>query len=99
MPPLWRVTVVLAALLASASLILSAILFTEVHDIATDSEGSLCALRHDVERRIAASEEFLEENPQGAGGITPAVIQQGIDNQRATIDALSDLSCSEYEIR
>lgn len=54
---------------------------------------SLCALRSDLQVRVDSSEEFLEEHPNGIQGISRADIQQGIDNQERTIEALDDLSC------
>lgn len=54
---------------------------------------ALCALRGDLELRVARSQNFLRENPTGIPGITPNVILDGIDGQKRTIKALSGLSC------
>lgn len=60
---------------------------------ARENHDALCALRGDLERRVTTSKKFLEDNPAGIPGVDPAVIQAGIDNQRATVRALSGLSC------
>lgn len=65
----------------------------QIHVLAENTNDSLCALRADVEARVEGSKAFLVEHPQGISGITPAVIQQGIDNQERTIVALGDLDC------
>lgn len=58
-----------------------------------DNTRAICALRHDLERRIAVSEEFLHENPHGSGGITPAVVINQIDGQKRTVQALRFVNC------
>lgn len=63
------------------------------HDSARNNRAALCALRGDLEKRVETSKAFLRENPKGIPGISAATIQQGINNQESTIDALSDLSC------
>lgn len=55
---------------------------------------ALCALQHDLELRVAASREFLEENPEGINGITPSFIRDGIENQQRTIAVLGVVDCS-----
>jgi hypothetical protein len=55
--------------------------------------GSLCELRHDLERRVASSEEFLRDHPRGIPGIPAATLKVGVDGQRRTIRALSNLPC------
>lgn len=57
------------------------------------STDALCALRSDLVKRVANSEAFLEEHPNGIAGIPAKTIQDGIDNQKQTIRALGDLSC------
>jgi len=63
-------------------------------DIALTANVALCALRHDLELRVEESVQFLEENPDGIPGISEETVAQSIANQRATIAALSGLSCS-----
>lgn len=60
---------------------------------AEQNHSALCALRADLEERVADSVDFLVEHPEGAFGFTPAEIQDGIDNQTRTIKALDTLSC------
>lgn len=67
------------------------------HSEATKAEKALCALRGNFEERIAASEEYLADVEAGRrepiAGITTADIQRGLDNQLATVNALSGLRC------
>jgi high-affinity Fe2+/Pb2+ permease len=65
----------------------------EIAVVATEANDALCALRQDLERRVAASEAFLEENPEGIPGLSPKIIREGIENQTRTIVALNELSC------
>jgi hypothetical protein len=58
-----------------------------------ESRDALCVLRADLERRVATSRDFLEENPAGIPGIPARTIRDGIRNQERTIEALSGLSC------
>jgi hypothetical protein len=55
--------------------------------------STLCILRGDLETRVAASRQFLLDHPQGISGISVAILQQSIDTQQRTIDALSGLEC------
>jgi hypothetical protein len=57
------------------------------------TRDALCALRGDLERRVASSERFLVEHPVGVPGIPASTIREGIINQRRTINALAGLSC------
>ena len=62
-------------------------------DTVNTTTMALCALRPDLETRVASSERFLEENPSGVPGIPAKLIQDNIRNQQRTVDALSGLSC------
>lgn len=68
---------------------LSLYVYTQAHA----NGAALCALRNDLERRVISSRRFLEENPEGIPGLTPALLREGIENQQRTIDALSGLDC------
>lgn len=57
------------------------------------STVALCSLRKDLEVRIDSSEKFLRDHPRGIPGITPALIKDGINNQKRTINALRVLNC------
>lgn len=56
--------------------------------------GALCALREDLERRVAASQDFLIKNPRGFPGIPLATLQKSITDQQRSIVALSGLHCA-----
>jgi hypothetical protein len=64
-----------------------------VDGIASQNQVALCAFRADVTSRVASSEQFLEDHPNGIPGISPAMIRANLTAQRATIDALSVLNC------
>ena len=66
----------------------------EIREIARSTNSALCALRGDLHRRVQNAVEFLEKNPGGVDGITPAVIRQGIQSQRSAIDALKVIDCA-----
>lgn len=65
----------------------------DLETIAISTNDALCTLRADLERRIADSAQFLVDHPNGIQGITALAIQQGIDNQQKTVDALDELDC------
>jgi hypothetical protein len=65
----------------------------QIAEVARDSNQALCSLRDDLERRIASSQAFLVANPEGVPGIPAKLIQDGIDNQQRTVDALGGLDC------
>lgn len=54
---------------------------------------ALCALQYDLERRVKAGEDFLEEHPRGVPGIPARTIMASIENQRSTIRTLEVLRC------
>lgn len=57
------------------------------------TQQSICALRGDLETRVHEGKVFLVEHPKGFGSITAHQIQESINNEKRTIDALSDLAC------
>jgi hypothetical protein len=57
------------------------------------TKGSLCELRHDLERRVEQTDSFLRAHPGGFGGISAATLRVSEQGQRRTIRALSDLRC------
>jgi len=73
-------------------LLVIAVAVRAYHD-ADVSRGALCALREDLEKRVASSKDFLIENPGGIAGIPAKTIRDGIKNQERTIKALDGLSC------
>lgn len=68
-----------------------------VYTTTESNRKSLCTLRHDAEVRVAEAEKFLKENPEGIPGISPSVIQRGLDNSKQTIQSLSNLSCDDLQ--
>jgi hypothetical protein len=62
------------------------------HD-AQVTTAALCALRSDLEQRVASSEAFLRRHPHGILGISAKDIRTGIVNQQRTILALSGIDC------
>lgn len=58
-----------------------------------DTHRALCALRGDLERRVADSRAFLRDHPDGIPGVTAREIQVGISNQERTITALRFIKC------
>jgi hypothetical protein len=62
------------------------------HDANVNTDA-LCALRGDLERRVASSQQFLVKHPAGIPGIPVQTIRNGIVNQQRTINALSSLKC------
>lgn len=60
---------------------------------AMQSRDALCAFRGDLAERVAGSEQFLKEHPDGFAGITAATIRNGLTNQKATVRSLAGLNC------
>lgn len=54
---------------------------------------ALCVVRHDLEKRIDATKQFLRDNPKGIPGIPPATLKAGLENQEATVRGLSRIDC------
>lgn len=83
---------VLVAATVLLYLVVGTLAVLNYHDNGVTSDA-LCTLRGDLETRVKASEKYLRETPNAIKGISPAQIKEGIDNQKRTIEALSDLSC------
>jgi hypothetical protein len=64
-----------------------------INQIANTNQQALCAFRGDVQARVLTSVQFLEEHPNGIPGISPAVIREGLQAQRQTVEALAVLNC------
>lgn len=87
----YRLTI--ALVLAVAAITTSIFLIAkQASDNATATQA-LCALRANLERRGEQSNDFLRENPTGAGGISRAVIVKSIRDTRQTLHALRPLKC------
>jgi hypothetical protein len=65
-----------------------ALLLVRVNSVGAVSHDSLCAFKASLEDRIVQTEEFLTEHPEGFAGIPAATLQQSVDNQQRTVDAL-----------
>lgn len=66
-----------------------------IDELATETNGALCTFKMDLETRYANGVQFLDAHPQGIPGISAADIARSLNNQKATIDALSGLDCTE----
>lgn len=58
-----------------------------------DAHDALCAFKSDLKRRADGAQSFLDSHPGGFAGITAPTIQNSINNQEATLRALSTLNC------
>lgn len=82
--------------LTVATIVLYLICIGVAVKVYTDNRSTtdaLCTLRTDLVKRVASSQNFLKEHPDGIPGISPKVIIDGIDNQQRSIEALSGLHC------
>jgi cbb3-type cytochrome oxidase subunit 3 len=66
---------------------------------ANRENASICALRHDLERRISSAHDFLQTHPNGIPGISAAVIQKGIHDQGRTLHALRFVHCPPEKVK
>lgn len=60
---------------------------------AFETNQALCTFKQDLQVRYDNGVQFLVDNPEGIPGISAADIQRSLSNQRATLEALSDLNC------
>lgn len=88
------VAILLAGSLAFGSVILAVGLMRHTDEEAKQTTAALCALRHDLQRRVQSSEQLLATHPQGIADIPAATIRKGIAEQKRTIGALSGLDCA-----
>lgn len=49
---------------------------------------ALCALQDDLERRVLAGQQFIEEHPNGIPGISRTDLERSIQNQQMTLGAI-----------
>lgn len=57
------------------------------------TRNAVCTLRANLEQRVAGSEAFVKDHPEGFAGISAAQIERDIAQQRQTIKALDAVSC------
>jgi hypothetical protein len=89
-------TVVLYLMLAGVGAFLIVSLNSQqnkLQQVTDTTTGALCAFVHDLERRVETTVQFLEENPDGVGALSAAVIRQSLANQRQTLVSLESLQC------
>jgi hypothetical protein len=55
--------------------------------------AALCSFKNDLQKRADSGTKFLRTHPNGFPGISAATIRVGIQNQQATLRALSPLDC------
>lgn len=70
--------------------------YWQLRQITTENSKArvaLCTLRHDLDLRITASQDFLNKNPNGISGIPASVIRQSLANSRRTRLTLEALDC------
>jgi hypothetical protein len=65
----------------------------QLAEVSLSTTHALCTFRNDLATRITSSENFLKTHPDGFAGVPAPVIQNSIDNQQRTLDALSSLHC------
>lgn len=87
-----RLTIATAALFV---ILILAVVWVLVENGKTTN--ALCDLRADLERRVHASEVYLDDiriHPENAiPGITQAMVTRSLRDQRRSVDALSNLNC------
>jgi hypothetical protein len=90
-----KFVVILLSLVVLALSVSTGYLYTR----AAESGKALCSLRDNLEARVVSSQQYLDDVRSGERkpivGVTEADIQTSIDNQRQTIDALSNLNCKQ----
>lgn len=79
--------------LITVALVVDGLIIRSNRHLAQRTNRSLCSLRGELEQRVARSEAFLDENPHGVPGITPATIRKTIGDTRRTVAALRELDC------
>lgn len=65
----------------------------QVDEQNAQSRIALCALQDDYTLRMERATGFLEENPQGSGGISRSLVLRSIADYRRTLDALNKVDC------
>lgn len=71
----------------------------EIAKVAAQSTAALCAIRRDLEHRVANGHEFLRTHPHGIAGIPAKTLLNQINGQQRTIDLLGPILTCPPEIR
>jgi hypothetical protein len=64
-----------------------------IRQTSLQSHNALCSFVADLQGRVASAEDFLREHPNGIPGLSVEAIRTSIENQKQTIEALSNLKC------
>lgn len=64
-----------------------------VYGISRDNTRALCATKLEAQRRVAETEKFIKETPNGIPGLSPAVLQRSLDASKSTVKSLDAVSC------
>lgn len=91
----WRIAIrqTITSILIVGLLFFGILLFKKTNQSAEQNTSALCALRHDLERRVEGGEQFLTDHPRGIPGIPAKTLRQSIDGQKRTIRALNRVNC------
>jgi hypothetical protein len=65
----------------------------KIDQITITTRTAMCLFRTNIEKQVATSTEFLENNPDGIPGLPAATIRASIQRQRDTLVALDILNC------
>lgn len=57
------------------------------------NQDALCSVRHDAERRVVQTEQFLDDHPEGIPGIPVSTLQRGLEAAKETVKSLDNLRC------
>lgn len=57
------------------------------------NHSSLCSFKGDLQTRVVEGESYLKGHPQGVAGVPASTIKESLDNEKRTIESLSDLNC------
>lgn len=77
-----------------AVVVVLVVLAVTQQQVAVSTNHALCAFRDDLATRVESGRQFLLDNPKGIPGLPAETIQQSLDNQQRTLDALAALNCS-----
>lgn len=70
-----------------------------VDEVANETHTALCALKSDIRRRWLAGEQYRKRVERGdvplVAGLTMADLERSLAGQRATLDSLAQLDCTD----
>lgn len=59
----------------------------------TKARYALCAIRHDRQAEVDATQAFLKSHPDGFAGVSAAILRARLNEQLETVRALEKLRC------